>query len=85
VKKWYYILFLIGLYLFNQTFQEFIVVNGIISGLIAGLIIAFVCKLIFSALTKTFIVLAIGGGILVFLVSVGYLEIPAFLQGIFKF
>jgi len=80
MKKWYYIIFIIVLYFFSQTFQEYVMINGLLYGLIAGLIIAFLAKLIFSVVTRTFIFLAVIVAIVAFLASIGYLELPAFLQ-----
>jgi len=81
MKKLYYILFIVALFFFSQTFQEYVVVNGIIYGLIAGLIIAFLAKLIFSVVTKTVLFLAVVAAIVAFLVASGILEVPAFFQG----
>lgn len=80
MKKWYYIIFIIALYLLNDAFQQFVVVNGLIYGLIAGLVIAFLAKLIFSVVTKTVIFIAVLTALAAFLFSLGILELPAFLQ-----
>jgi len=76
MKKLYYVVFIVALFLFSQTFQEWTEVNGIVYGLIAGLIIAFLAKLVFSVVTRTVIFLAIIVAIVVFLASAGFLELP---------
>ena len=82
MKKWYYVIFIGVLYFFSQTFQEYVMIHGLLYGLIAGLVIAFLAKLIFSVVTKTVLFLAIIVAIAAFLASTGHLEIPAFLQNI---
>ena len=84
MKKWYYILFLAALFFFNQAFKEYVVMHGLIEGLMVGLVIAFLCKLVFKVVTKTIIFIAIVCGILVFLVSSGYIELPAELANLFN-
>ncbi len=76
MKKWYYAIFLVCLYFFNQAFKSYIEVYGLLEGLFVGLVIAFLCKLVFKVVTKTIIFIAIVCGILVFLVSSGYIQIP---------
>jgi len=85
MKKWYYLLFVVGLYLFSQTFQEFVLINGIISGIIAGIIIAFICKFVFSIVGRTLLFFAIIGVITAFLFSAGFIEIPNFIQELLGF
>lgn len=80
MKKFYYIIFVVALYFFNQRFQDFVIVHGLISGLVAGLVIAFLSKLLFSVITKTIIFIAIAGAIFVFLISAGYVQVPAFIK-----
>ena len=85
MKTWYYLLFVIALYIFSQTFQDFVVVNGIISGIIAGVIIAFICKFAFSIVSRAIIFFAIVGAIAVFLFSAGFIEMPNFIQNLLGF
>lgn len=85
MKKWYYIIFIIALYIFSQTFQEYVLINGIIYGILAGVIIAFLAKLVFSVITKTVIFLAVIAAIGAFLISLGYLEIPFLVQNTLTF
>ena len=75
MKKWYYAIFLVCLFVFNQAFKSYVEVYGLIEGVLVGLTIAFLCKLVFKVVTKTIIFIAIVCGILVFLVSSGYIEL----------
>ncbi|MCL1949994.1 MAG: hypothetical protein FWF59_09710 [Turicibacter sp.] len=85
MKKWYYIFFIAILFFASQTFQEYVMLNGLVYGLLAGIIIAFLAKLFFSVITKTVIFLAILGAIIAFVASMGYLEVPNFLQAIINY
>ncbi len=76
MKKMYYILFIVGLYLFSQVFQEYLLMYGLFQGIAVGLLIAFICKFLFKMVTQTFLTIAIIVGILYFLVSAGYIVIP---------
>ncbi|MDO4924964.1 MAG: hypothetical protein Q3980_04820 [Turicibacter sp.] len=82
MKKWYYAIFLVCLYLFNQAFKSYVEVYGLLEGILIGLVIAFLCKLVFKVVTKTIIFIAVVCGILVFLVSAGYIELPAELSNL---
>lgn len=84
MKKWYYAIFLVCLFVFNQAFKSYVEVYGLIEGVLVGLTIAFLCKLLFKVMTKTIIFIAIVCGILVFLVSSGYIELPAELANLFN-
>ena len=77
MKKW-------CLFVFNQAFKSYVEVYGLIEGVLVGLTIAFLCKLVFKVVTKTIIFIAIVCGILVFLVSSGYIELPAELANLFN-
>ena len=76
MKKWYYAIFLVCLYYFNQAFKDYVELYGLLEGVLVGLLIAFLCKLVFKVVTKTIIFIAILCGIVVFLVSSGYLNVP---------
>lgn len=76
MKKWYYIIFLVCLFFFNQAFKAYIELYGLIEGILVGLVIAFLCKLVFKVVTKTIIFIAVVCGLLVFLVSAGYIQVP---------
>lgn len=84
MNKWYYIIFIAGLYFFNQAFQEYILMNGLVTGLIIGLIVAFICKFIFKMVTKTIVFIVIVCVVLGFLVSAGYIELPFDLMNLFN-
>ena len=77
MKKWYYAIFLVGLYFFNQAFKSYVEVYGLLEGLLVGLAIAFLCKLVFKVVTETVVFIAVVCGILVFLVSSGYIQLPS--------
>lgn len=77
MKKWYYVIFIVCLYYFSHAFNEYVELYGLIRGVLVGVSIAFLCKLIFNVVTKTIIYIALICGILVFLVSAGYLELPS--------
>ena len=64
--------------------KSYVEVYGLIEGVLVGLTIAFLCKLVFKVVTKTIIFIAIVCGILVFLVSSGYIELPAELANLFN-
>ena len=70
--------------LFKKAFKSYVEVYGLIEGVLVGLTIAFLCKLVFKVVTKTIIFIAIVCGILVFLVSSGYIELPAELANLFN-
>lgn len=76
MKKWYYAIFLVCLYYFNQAFKDYVELYGLLEGLLVGLLVAFLFKLVFKVVTKTIIFIAIVCGILVFLMSSGYLDVP---------
>ena len=76
MKKMYYVLFIAGLYLFSQAFQEYLVMYGLLQSLAIGFLIAFVCKFLFKMVTRTIISLAILAGALYFLISTGYIALP---------
>ena len=76
MKKWYYLIFLGCLFCFNQAFKSDVELYGLLEGIFVGLVIAFLCKLAFKVVTKTIIFIAVVCGLLVFLVSSGYLTIP---------
>ena len=76
MKKWYYAIFLVCLYYFNQAFKDYVELYGLLDGVLVGLSLAFLCKLVFKVVTKTIIFIAIVCGILVFLMSSGYLDVP---------
>ena len=76
MKKWYYAIFLVCLYYFNQAFKDYVELYGLLEGMLVGLLVAFLCKLVFKVVTKTIIFIAIVCGILVFLMSSGYLDVP---------
>ena len=82
MKKWYYAIFLVCLYYFNQAFKDYVELYGLLEGLLVGLLVAFLFKLAFKVVTKTIVFVAILCGILVFLMSSGYLDVPVEL---FKF
>ena len=84
MKKWYYAIFLVCLYYFKQAFKDYVELYGLLEGVLVGLLIAFLCKLVFKVVTKTIIFIAIVCGILVFLVSSGYIELPAELANLFN-
>ena len=69
MKKLYYILFIAGLYLFSQAFQEYIVMYGALKAVAIGLVIAFACKFMFKMVTQTIIFIAVISGIIYFLIS----------------
>ena len=77
MKKWYYAIFLVCLYYFNQAFKDYVELYGLLEGLLVGLSLAFLCKLVFKVVTKTIIFVAILCGIVAFLISSGYLDVPA--------
>ena len=76
MKKWYYAIFLVCLYYFNQAFKDYVELYGLLEGVLVGLSLAFLCKLVFKVVTKTIVFIAILCGIVVFLVSSGYLNVP---------
>ena len=59
--------------------------HGLIEGVMIGLVIAFLCKFVFNMVTKTIIFIAVIAACMVFLVSSGYIELPASLQELFSF
>ena len=81
MNKWYYIIFIVCLYFFNEAFNQYIVIQG----LIVGLVIAFLCKFIFNMVTKTIVFVAVVCALIAFLVSAGYIELPMGLQELFNF
>ena len=85
MKKWYYVLFVAVLYFFNQAFKEYVVMHGLIEGLLVGVVIAFLCKFVFNMVTRTIVFIAVAGALFVFLISSGYIELPANLQDLFDF
>ena len=84
MKKWYYIIFLGSLFCFNQAFKSYVELYGLLEGVFVGLVIAFLCKLAFNVVTKTIIFIAIVCGLLVFLISSGYLTLPGELMNLFN-
>ena len=76
MKKWYYAIFLVCLYYFNQAFKDYVELYGLLEGVLVGLSLAFLCKLVFKVVTKTIVFIAILCGIVVFLMSSGYLDVP---------
>ena len=83
MKKWYYAIFLVCLYYFNQAFKDYVELYGLLEGLLVGLLVAFLFKLAFKVVTKTIVFVAILCGILVFLMSSGYLDVPVELFNFF--
>lgn len=77
MKAMYYVLFIVALYFFSEVFQEWMVMYGALRAVATGILIAFVCKLVFKTVTKTIIVIAVLIGIIYFLVTTGYIELPA--------
>ena len=84
MKKWYYGIFLVCLYYFNQTFKDYVELYGLLEGLLVGLLVAFLFKLAFKVVTKTIVFVAILCGILVFLISSGYVDVPVELLNFFS-
>lgn len=84
MKKWYYAIFLVCLFFFNQAFKSYVEVYGVLEGVLVGLVIAFLCKFVFHVVTKTIVFIAVVCGILVFLVSAGYIELPVELANLFN-
>ena len=84
MKKWYYAIFLVCLYYFNQTFKDYVELYGLLEGLLVGLLVAFLFKLAFKVVTKTIDFVAILCGILVFLISSGYVDVPVELLNFFS-
>jgi len=84
MKKWYYAIFLVCLYYFNQAFKDYVELYGLLEGLLVGLLVAFLFKLAFKVVTKTIVFVAILCGILVFLMSSGYLDVPEELFNFFS-
>ncbi|MBQ4164386.1 MAG: hypothetical protein IJD87_04830 [Turicibacter sp.] len=84
MKKWYYAIFLVCLYYFNQAFKDYVELYGLLEGLLVGLLVAFLFKLAFKVVTKTIVFVAILCGILVFLMSSGYLDVPVELFNFFS-
>ena len=84
MKKWYYAIFLVCLYYFNQAFKDYVELYGLLEGLLVGLLVAFLFKLACKVVTKTIVFVAILCGMLVFLMSSGYLDVPVELFNFFS-
>ena len=72
----YYIVFVVGLWILNRHFQNFVAVNGILQGLLVGLVLAFLAMLIFKTITRALIFVIAIVGIIVFLFSIDFLTLP---------
>ena len=73
----YYIVFVVGLWILNRHFQNFVAVNGILQGLFVGLVLAFLAMMIFKTLTRVLIFVIVIVGIIVFLFSIDFFTLPA--------
>ena len=72
----YYILFVVGLWILNRHFQNFVAVNGILQGLLVGLVLAFLAMLIFKTITRVLMFIIAIAGIIVFLFSIDFFTLP---------
>ena len=72
----YYLVFVVGLWMLNRHFRNFVAVNGILQGLFVGLVLAFLAMLIFKTITKVILFLIVIAGIIVFLFSVDFFILP---------
>ena len=72
----YYIAFVVGLWILNRHFQNFIAVNGILQGLLVGLVLAFLALLIFKTITRVLLFVIAIAGIIVFLFSIDFFTLP---------
>jgi len=73
----YYIVFVVGLWVLNRHFQNFVAVNSILQGLLVGLILAFLAMLIFKTITRALMLVIAIVGIIVFLFSIDFFTLPA--------
>jgi len=72
----YFIVFVVGLWILNRHFQNFVAVNGILQGLLVGLVLAFLVLLIFKTLTRVILFIIAIIGVIVFLFSIDFFTLP---------